>query len=104
MVASSTSPRRPTPCAGGGAAPGEGGIGIAQHGRQVLDADHAVVGEQPGPLQHIAQLTDVAGPRMRLQPGHGHRIHHQSGLAAVPALQERMHQQGDVRHTQETET
>ena len=51
--------------------PALGGHGLPEGGRQGVGADGAVAGSGDGQVgEHVLQLADVAGPRVRRQGGH----------------------------------
>ena len=66
-----------TPSAGKAAPPGAGGRSPRMHGppadlrRQMLHAQLPLAPQDEGPLRHIAELADVPGPGIGLQPGFG---------------------------------
>ncbi len=64
----------------------------------MLGANDAVVGEQAGAVEHVAQFADVAGPVVLLQQGHGLGLHRDPVPGAAGALQERIDQHRNVGH------
>src|SRR5450830_7477 len=67
-----------------------GWYGALLHRRrqQLLDANHAVIGKQAGPFQHVAQFADIARPWALLQLRQGIGVYRQRALARARSAQE----------------
>ena len=74
------------------------GLAASKCDGQVLQADHRVLAQQHGPLDHVLQFADVAGPTEALQGGHGLLAEAADLLAGLAAdlAEEMLGQQGDV--------
>ena len=80
------------------------GVGRARRGgggaqrRQVRRFNHLAAGQDRGPLDHVAELADVAGPVVAFEQPHGGRRHglHSAVIARVELVDERLDQERQV--------